>query len=86
MMMMMMMMIMMMMMMMMMIIIIIIIISFKGAIQDFLQFSSLRRETVSNCTLKCPGRSRVRIICITSSVYHVQLCRVMCHVVRRDSY
>ena len=68
-----------MMIMMMMMIIMIMMIDLKGAIRDFLTISSLRRELLSTCTFKCPGRNRVQITC------HTQSAHVVCHLVRRDS-
>ena len=54
------------------IIIIIIIITFRGAVQDFLQSLAAPR-TVSNAYTQLPGRNRVQITCNTSSANHVQL-------------
>ena len=62
--------------------IIIIIITLKGANRDFYILLTAPR-TVSDTTLKWPGRNRVQITCNTSGAHHVQ--HVVCYVVRRDS-
>ena len=61
----------------MLIIIIIIISAFNGVVRDFFTISSLRRKLSPTRTLKWARHNRVKIMCNTSSAYHVQ--HVVCH-------
>ena len=58
-------------------------IAFKGVVSRFFTICSLRRELSPKHTLKWPRHNHVKIICNTSSAYHVQ--HVLCHLVQRDS-
>ena len=49
----------------------------------FFTISSLHHKLSPTRTLKWPRHNRVKIMCNTSSAYHVQ--RVVCHLVGRDS-